>query len=342
MSFLKALASLAVAGLFLGALALGGGYFWLQNEIARPGPSLAEQVFVIEPGEPLGSVATRLEADGLVRDARIVRIVARLDDTNTQIKAGEYNIEPGLSVSETLDKLVDGEAILHRVTIPEGRTVAQALRIIKANEILVGDMPDEVPAEGSLLPDTYFFGRGLTRTQIIENMAKAQDNLLSELWDKRQADLPFETPYEAVILASVVEKETGLPAERPEIAGLFVGRLKRGMRLQSDPTIIYGVSGGEPLVDRAGNRRGIRRSEIDRKTDWNTYQIDGLPKTPICNPGRDAIAAVLDPPSTEYVFFVADGTGGHKFARTLAEHERNVRAYRQYEREELARERANR
>jgi UPF0755 protein len=172
-------------------------------------------------------------------------------------------------------------------------------------------------------------------------METAQDVLLQELWPGRQDDLPVSTPYEAVILASVVEKETASADERPLVAGLFVGRLKKGMRLESDPTIIYGVSQGEPLYNRQGQRRTLYRSEIDRKTDWNTYQIDGLPKTPICNPGRDAIAAVLNPPETDYVFFVADGKGGHLFAKTYAEHQRNVAAYRAFEREEIAREREN-
>ena len=201
-------------------------------------------------------------------------------------------------------------------------------------------MPELPVEEGSLLPDTYLFHRGMTRAKLIAQMAKAQDDLLAELWPMRQDDLPITTPQEAVILASVVEKETGNAAERPEVAALFITRMKRGMRLESDPTIIYGVSQGEPLYNKAGKRRTLLRSEIDRKTDWNTYQIDGLPKTPICNPGRDAIAAVLDPPETEYIFFVADGKGGHLFAKTLAEHNRNVAAYRKYERGEIARERA--
>ena len=164
--------------------------------------------------------------------------------------------------------------------------------------------------------------------------------MLADLWPRRVEGLPISTPEEAVILASVVEKETGIAGERPQIAGLFVTRLKRGMRLESDPTIIYGISRGEPLYNRRGERRTLYRSEIDRKTDWNTYQIDGLPKTPICNPGREAIAAVLNPDETGHIFFVADGKGGHLFAKTLAEHNRNVAAYRKYEREEIQRERA--
>lgn len=341
MSFLKALMSLLLVLAILGITAAAGGYVWLQNELAKPGPAISEQVFVVKSGEGLGAIATRLEAEGLIRDNRLMRVAARLDDANSKVKAGEYNIEPGLSVSQLLAVLVEGKAIQYKITIPEGRTVAQAFRVIAANDLLTGDMPEELPVEGSLLPDTYFFGRGMARVDLIAQMTKAQDDLLAELWETRQTDLPFETPYEAVILASVVEKETSRSDEQPEVAGLFVGRLKRGMRLQSDPTIIYAVSRGEPLFnERTGKRRRIRRSEIDAVNDWNTYQIDGLPKTPICNPGRAAIAAVLNPPSTEYVFFVADGNGGHRFAKTNAEHERNVALYRKYQREELARERA--
>ena len=238
--------------------------------------------------------------------------------------------------------LTEGRSILHRITLPEGRTTAQLMRIIEANEILEGDMPEELPDEGSLLPDTYLFHRGMTRQQLIEKAQKAQADLLAELWPQRQDGLPINTPYEAVILASIVERETGIAEERDEIAALFTTRLKRGMRLQSDPTIIYGISKGEPLYNARGQRRTLYRSEIDRHTDWNTYQIDGLPITPICNPGREAIAAVLNPPDTEYIFFVADGKGGHLFARTLAEHNRNVAAYRAYERREIARERGER
>ena len=340
MRLIKALVSLLITGLIVGAIALAAGYYWFTTEIAKAGPSQSEQVFVVKPGEGLGSIAARLEQDGLISDARLLRLVSRLKQTTGQAKVGEYEIEAGLSITQTLERLIEGKVIQHRVTIPEGLTVAQAFRIIEANEVLVGDLPEEMPPEGSLLPDTYFFNRGTTRKSVVSLMQTAQSELLDELWPTRQEGLPLASRYEAVILASVVEKETGLASEREQVAGLFVGRLKKGMRLQSDPTIIYGESGGEPLRDRNGNRRGIRRSEIDRVTDWNTYQIDGLPKTPIANPGRDSIAAVLQPADTEYVFFVADGTGGHRFAKTNAEHLRNVAAYRAYEREELARERA--
>ena len=341
MRFIKSLFSFLLVVAILGGAAAAYGWYWLQGEVVKPGPMPTETEFVIERGEGFASVANRLEAEGLILDQRVLRVQARIDDVESDIKAGSYIVPPRASIVEILEQFVQGDVIQFRLTIPEGLTTAQILRRVEADENLVGDMPEQAFEEGILLPDTYIFGAGTTRSQFIARMEAAQDSLLEELWDGRQDDLPISTPYEAIILASVVEKETAGADERPLVAGLFVGRLKRGMRLESDPTIIYGVSRGEPLYNRQGQRRTLYRSEIDRKTDWNTYQIDGLPKTPICNPGRDAIAAVLNPPETDYVFFVADGKGGHLFAKTYAEHQRNVAAYRRFEREEIAREREN-
>lgn len=341
MRFLKTL----VVWMFMLAVLAGAGaaagWVWFNNELNAPGPLTKEAVIKVDPGETLASVAARLEEDGVIKDARLMRLKSRLDGSELEIKTGEYIIDKGASAQQVLSILIEGRALLHKITLPEGRTTAQLLRMIEANEMLEGEMPETLPEEGSLLPDTYMFHRGMTRTQLIAKMQKAQADLLEELWPTRQEGLPISTPQEAVILASVVEKETGRVDERDEVAALFTTRLKRGMRLQSDPTIIYGISKGEPLYNKAGQRRTLYRSEIDRHTDWNTYQVDGLPITPICNPGADAIRAVLDPPETEYLFFVADGKGGHLFAKTNAEHERNVAAYRAYERGEIARERAN-
>jgi UPF0755 protein len=341
MRFLRALFVWVFMLAFLAAAGGLAGWVWFNNELSRPGPLAVESVIKIEPGEGLAAVAQRLETDGIIHDARLMRLKARVDDTELDIKTGEYVIEPKATLKEVLSILIEGRSVLHRLTLPEGRTTAQLLRLIEADKVLTGDMPETPPAEGTLLPDTYMFHRGMTRLQLIEKMQKAQADLLEELWATRQEGLPITTPEEAVILASVVEKETGRVDEQPEIAALFTTRLKRGMRLQSDPTIIYGISKGEPLYNKAGQRRTLYRSEIDRHTDWNTYQVDRLPITPICNPGRGAIAAVLNPPETEYIFFVADGKGGHLFAKTLAEHNRNVAAYRAYERGEIERERAN-
>ncbi len=341
MRFLKALFAFTIVIALIAGGAAAYGWYWLQGELAEPGPFSAEYEFTIEAGEALASVANRLEAEGLITDKRVLRLKARIDDVETDLKAGSYVVPARASIAEILDQFIQGDVIEYRLTIPEGLTTAQILRRVEAADNLTGDMPEREFAEGVLLPDTYAFGANTTRTQFLERMETAQQALLEELWPQRQDGLPISTPEEAVILASVVEKETASADERHIVAGLFVGRLKKGMRLESDPTIIYGISQGEPLYNRRGQRRTLYRSEIDRKTDWNTYQIDGLPKTPICNPGRDAIAAVLNPPETDYVFFVADGKGGHLFAETYAEHQRNVAAYRAYERGEIAREREN-
>lgn len=345
MGFLRTLLTWVFVLAFIAAAALVAGWVWINNEMTRPGPLQDEIVFMVSEGDTLTAVAARLEEEGVIKDGRVLllknRIEQEMQGTAEHVKAGEYILDPGISMAGVLSILMEGRSILHRITLPEGRTTAQLLRIIEAHEALVGEMPEVLPEEGTLLPDTYLFHRGMTRQQLIEKVQKAQADVLAELWPQRAEGLLLETPYEAVILASIVEKETGIAEERDEIAALFTTRLKKGMRLQSDPTIIYGISQGEPLYNSKGQRRTLLRSEIDRHTEWNTYQIDGLPKTPICNPGREAIAAVLNPPDTEYLFFVADGKGGHLFAKTLAEHNRNVAAYRAYERKEIERERSN-
>ena len=345
MGFLRTLFTWVFVLAFIAAAGGIAGWVWLNNEMTRPGPLQGEVVFVVAEGETLTAVAGRLEEQGVIKDDRILLLKSRVDEEMQgeipHVKAGEYILDPAISMAAVLAILTEGRSVLHKITLPEGRTTAQLLRIIEADETLEGEMPEVLPEEGTLLPDTYMFHRGMTRQQLIEKVQKAQADVLAELWPQRQEGLLLETPYDAVILASIVEKETGVAAERDEIAALFTTRLKKGMRLQSDPTIIYGISKGEPLYNKQGQRRTLYRSEIDRHTEWNTYQIDGLPKTPICNPGREAIAAVLNPPETEYIFFVADGKGGHLFAKTLAEHNRNVAAYRAYERSEIERERAN-
>lgn len=342
MRFIKALLAIGFVLAGLGAVGAIGGWFWLQNEISEPGPHAESAVFEVRPGDHVGGVAQRLEIQGVISNADIMKLHARLSEQQAGLKVGEYAIPPRASIAGIMDLLVSGDVITYRITVPEGLTTAQVLRIVENHPELEGDMPEREIAEGTLLPDTYIFSADKSRTAMIERMERAQDDLLEELWPQRADDLPISTIEEAIILASVVEKETGSAEERPLVAGLFTNRLRRGMRLESDPTVIYGVSRGEPLYRTLNGkrvRRTLYRSELDRVTDWNTYEIDGLPKTPICNPGRDAIAAVLAPPETDYIFFVADGTGGHAFAETLSEHNRNVAAYRAYERREIARER---
>ncbi len=230
-------------------------------------------------------------------------------------------------MAQVLDKVAKGEVLRRFVTIPEGVTSEMAVEILMNQPVLTGDVA--APAEGAILPETYEIQRGQDRSAVLSRMMDARDELLTKLWAQRSPGLPFQTPEEAVTLASIVEKETAVPAERPMIARVFVNRLEQGMRLQSDPTIIYGLTKGRPLG------RGIRLSELQAPTAYNTYAIDGLPPTPIANPGREALAAVMSPPPGTQLYFVADGTGGHAFASSLPEHERNVARWREIERMQM-------
>lgn len=311
----------------LAALAVAGAGYFAWREATRPGPLDKSAVVLLKPGTSVTGIASALEEAGAVRHAKLFVAAVRVRDKASALKAGEFEIPAGASVYDIIDLLVEGKSILHKLTAPEGKTTKQILTIIAANEVLEGDIT-LTPAEGELLPETYSFTRGETRDGVIADMMKARNAVLDELWEKRANDLPFLTKEEAVILASIVEKETGVAAERPLIAAVFVNRLRRGMRLQSDPTIIYGLTQGEPLG------RGLRKSELERPTPYNTYVISGLPPTPIANPGRASIDAVLNPADTDDLFFVADGTGGHVFAPTLEEHNRNVAKWRQIERQQ--------
>ncbi|MEM8617064.1 MAG: endolytic transglycosylase MltG [Pseudomonadota bacterium] len=341
MQALKTLMALLITVAALVVVAGVAGWLWFQAELAKDGPHGTVQDFTVSQGEGFSTVAERLQVSGVVHRSDVLRLQARLQGVESQIKAGRYQIPARASALAVLDQIVSGDVVQLRLTIPEGLTTAQILARVEATDVLTGDMPDTEFTEGIFLPDTYVFGEGLTRTQFLTLMQDAQTKLIRSLWPQRQAGLPYDGPDDALIMASIVEKETGLAGERAKIAGLFVGRLKKRMRLQTDPTVIYGVSGGEPLYNRRGERRTLFQSELDRVTPWNTYQIDGLPATPICNPGRLAIEAALNPADTDYVYFVADGKGGHLFAKTLAEHNRNVAAYRRYEDAEIARERSN-
>jgi len=324
--------SLFVLILLVGSVA-SGLFYYGKTQFEAPGPNLAngqtETVYRLERGKGVSQISAELESMGLIENGFIFQLGVRLSEADSKLKAGEYAIPAAASMAEIMDILREGKSILYKLTVPEGLTSKQAMRLVAAHEILQGDMSDtDVPEEGAILPETYLFLRGTTRQEIIARMRQAHDEVLSELWANRAPDLPIDTPEDAVILASIVEKETGLADERPLVAGVFVNRLKKGMRLESDPTIIYGLTEGEPLG------RGLRQSELKRVTPYNTYEIDGLPPTPIANPGREALAAVLNPPETKALFFVADGTGGHAFAETYSEHRRNVAAWRRIEREQ--------
>ncbi|MBI1237241.1 MAG: endolytic transglycosylase MltG [Alphaproteobacteria bacterium] len=318
---------LIVIGVIIVAGAAWFSWQWLQGEVADAGPAETDTIITLPRGAGLIPIANQLEREGVIGDARIFRIWVTIDGGDRDLQAGEYAIPARSSILDIYEQLREGETLSYPVTVPEGRTSAMIVRILNDSDMLTGEITN-IPGEGTLLPETYFVQRGTPRQDVLDRMRADQQALIDQLWPGRAADLPFDTPDEAIILASVVEKETGVASERPLVASVFVNRLRRGMRLESDPTIIYGITGGEPLG------RGIRRSELDNAGNpYNTYFVNGLPPTPIANPGRDAIAAVLNPPDTDYLFFVADGTGGHAFAETYRQHQRNVANWRRIERE---------
>ncbi len=317
------LIALAVAA--LAALAL----IWTYR---GPGPDAKSgdiTTVTLKRGQGVGEIARELEDAGVISSSAVFGWAARLTGAAGKLKAGEYEFRSGLPMAAVLRDIREGKVVRHVVAVPEGWTSAQVLEAVMRQPVLTGTA--EAPPEGSVLPDTYQVQRGDDRAEVIAEMRAARDQLLAELWPGRQQGLPIATPDEAVTLASIVEKETGVASERPRVAAVFINRLRAGMPLQSDPTVIYGVSGGRPLG------RGLTVGELASNSPYNTYMHPGLPPTPIANPGKAALAAVLNPPSTNELYFVADGTGGHAFAATYEQHEKNVARWRQIERSRGAR-----
>lgn len=318
--WLLRLVSLALSLAVVAGLAAAWGW----SEFTRPGP-LEQPVTVVVPrGAGLEGIAIRLAQAGVIGDTTLFAIAAKLTANTRALKAGEYRFPASISARAALDVIARGETVVRRITVAEGLSSVQVMALINDAEALEGTA--ELPPEGSLLPETYHYSWGDGRRDLVRRMRHSMDEAVERAWAARAADLPFETPREAVILASIVERETGLAAERPMVASVFVNRLKAGMRLQSDPTVAYGIAGG------AGLERPLTRDDLRAETPFNTYVISGLPPGPICNPGLSALQAVLQPAQTDYLYFVADGSGGHAFARTLAEHNRNVRAWRRLQR----------
>ena len=299
-----------------------GAAFFGKVQYEAEGPLAAEKTITVDRGMNARDVGERLEQQGIIRSADLFTLAAWITRDFRRIKAGEYLVPKGASMAAVMQIIVQGKEFTFRVTIPEGWTSQMAAERINANASL-GGSPVDAPDEGTLLPDTYTFRRGFDRQALIDDMRAAQEKLIEVLWPARAADLPISTPQEAIILASIVEKETGVAAERPQVAAVFINRLRLGMRLQSDPTVIYGIAGGKGRLDRP-----ISKADLRQETPYNTYRINGLPPGPIANPGRDSIAAVLNPAQTEDLFFVADGTGGHVFAKTLDDHNANVKEWR--------------
>ncbi len=326
---LNALLTLVVLGLVLAI----GVFFWGASQFYAAGPAVEESRFFVERGNGFNTIAQRLDEQGLVGNAWIFRAGAlAISRNNANILPGEYVIPARASMADILEIITSGEPVEYFVTVPEGETSwAVARRIADASHNLTGELAG-IPPEGSILPGRYDYFPRDTRQSVLDQMTAKMTAAVAEVWETCRADVcgpqgVLDSPEELVTLASIVEKETGVAEERPRVAAVFVNRLKRGMRLQSDPTIIYGITKGESTLGR-----GLTRSEIEARTDYNTYQIDGLPVGPIANPGIESLRAVANPAETDDLYFVAAGatpSEGHVFASSYAEHRRNVARYRQ-------------
>ncbi len=328
--FVNALLTFSVLALAIGA----GAVFWVSSELDKAGPLQETRTVVIRRGEGSRDIAQRLEREGIISSQHVFvayylsrQLSSLFGSKALQLKAGDYELKPGVSMRDVADLIGEGKVALFRLTIPEGLTSHQIVERLRADQSLVDDI-DVVPEEGTLMPDTYHVPRGTSRKAVISMLQDKRSKFLSAAWQARQPDLPFRSIEEAVILASIVERETGRNDKYEDIASVFINRLRRGMPLQSDPTILYGLQGGQVNWGKP-----IYRSEIQQKTSHNTYQMRGLPPTPICNPGREAIEAVLNPSPTNYLYFVASGNGGSVFSQTLEEHNVAVANWRKVEKE---------
>lgn len=323
---------LAVAALILalGAATVGGAYLGFVRAVVEPGPLKTPVTVIIAPRSGLSTISQQLADAGVVARPWMATLEARRSGQDRALKPGEYRFEAHISLSDALTKIVKHEVVPRFVTIPEGRVTAEVRAILANAEGLSGEITT-VMMDGDLLPETYRYEWGDMRESLIARMRSARVAVLKELWDGRQEGLPLKSPGDALVLASIVEKETGVAAERARVAGVFINRLKRGMKLQSDPTVAYGLA-------QTGEMEGaLTLANLAQPTPFNTYVIPALPPSPICHPGRAALAAVLHPEATDALYFVADGTGGHAFAATLEEHNRNVARWRQIERQNRAR-----
>ncbi|MBX3537885.1 MAG: endolytic transglycosylase MltG [Chelatococcus sp.] len=313
----------ALTFLLVAAVVVGGAFYIGRLEYQLPGPLQEDKIITVRGGSQ--TVAQTLEREGVISNPLMFVIGLHLYGVKDDIKAGEYLFRQRSSLKDVMDVMVTGKSVLHPITVPEGLTSEQIVARLMENDLLTGEIKT-IPPEGSLLPETYRVPRGTPRRQILDKMMADQQRILQEVWQARAPSALIASPEQLVVLASIVEKETGQADERPRVAGVFVNRLQKKMRLQSDPTIVYGLVGGKGTLGRP-----IQRSEITQATPYNTYVIDGLPPGPIANPGRAALEAVAKPLATKDLYFVADGTGGHAFAETLDQHNRNVARWRQIE-----------
>ncbi len=322
MSAMRRILAATLASLIILAALGAGALLWGEQEFKQPGPSVEDRVVILPRGASLDDIARRLARAGVIDRPWLFRIGVRLSGAARGLQAGEFMFTAHLSAEGVMSHLLTGRPVARRLTVPEGMTSRRVVELINGAVGLEG-MVIAIPDEGDLLPETYHYSFGDSRAHMVTRMTDAMTETLAALWSGRREGLPFKTPEEALILASIVERETALAGERRHVAGVFVNRLRRGMRLQSDPTVIFGLTGGDAALERP-----LSRADLKHDSPYNTYLIKGLPPGPIANPGRDSIAAALDPLATRDLYFVADGAGGHVFAATLAEHNRNVAEWR--------------
>jgi UPF0755 protein len=311
--------------LMLGA---GATYYYGQKKITEPGPLQDDKTVIIPSRAGMGDIADTLQNAGVIDNNRWAFIGAVFAlRARSELKPGEYLFQKNASLADVIGTIVSGKVVQHSVTVPEGLTSEQIVERLSDNDIFSGSIT-EIPREGTLLPETYKFPRGTTREQVIARMQQAQKRVVAEIWDRRNPDVPIKTPEQLVTLASIVEKETARADERSRVAAVYINRLRQKMKLQSDPTIIYGLVGGKGTLGRP-----IKRSEILQPSPYNTYVIEGLPPGPIANPGRASLEAAANPARTRDLFFVADGTGGHAFTETYDQHQKNVAKLRSMEKQ---------
>jgi UPF0755 protein len=314
--------------LLIGLIGAGAAYYYGRQVLESPGPLKDDKIVNIPQRAGKRDIAETLNREGVtdVNPWVFIGAVAALK-ASSDLKPGEYSFQKNASLRDVIATIVEGKVVQHAVTIPEGLTSEQIVARLSDNDIFTGSVR-ELPREGTLLPETYKFPRGTPRDQVIQRMQQAHKRVLAEIWDRRSQDLPVKTPEQLVTLASIVEKETGKPDERSRVAAVFVNRLKQKIKLQSDPTIIYGLVGGKGTLGRP-----IKRSEITQPSPYNTYVIEGLPPGPIANPGRASLEAAANPARTRDLFFVADGSGGHAFTETYDAHQKNVAKLRAMEKQ---------
>jgi len=308
---------IAAVGIVVGAIGVVS-FLWGAARVAAPGPLSEQKTVVLTKGGGVERIATELREAGVVESQYLFIAAAVATDRFRGLKAGEYVFPAHVGVDQILDRLIEGKTVVRRVTVPEGFTSAKVAALLRADPALSGEI-GEVPENGSLLPETYNYSLGDDRRGVLDRMRAAMDKTLAELWRERASDLALKTPRDALILASIVERETSVAVERPRIARVFLNRLAVGMKLQSDPTVAFALTRGETELARA-----LTRADWKFESPYNTYVVDGLPPGPIANPGRDALRAVTKPERNDYLYFVADGSGGHAFSSSLDEHNRNV------------------